>query len=160
MRTKGDDIAEILYLMGVKPVWEEKSGRVKGLSIIPLEKLGRPRLDVTMRISGFFRDAFLNIVVLLDEAVDMVASLPEGDEDNYLAKHVRQETAENIAAGMDAGTAGEFAGYRIFGCRPGAYGAGVCNAINAKNWRDKEDLGQIYVTWGGYAYGRKENILC
>lgn len=156
MRTRGDDIAEILYLMGVKPVWEEKSGRVKGLSIIPLEELGRPRIDVTMRISGFFRDAFPNIVALLDEAVDMVAGLPEADADNYLAKHIRQETAENIAAGMDAEKAGEFAGYRIFGCRPGAYGAGVSNVIDAKNWRDEKDLGQIYVTWGGYAYGRKE----
>ncbi len=156
MRTKGDDIAEVLYLMGVKPVWEEKSGRVKGLRIIPREELGRPRIDVTMRISGFFRDAFPNIVALLDEAVEMVANLPERDEDNYLAKHVRQETAENIAAGMDAETAREFAGYRIFGCRPGAYGAGVSNVIEAKNWRDEKDLGQVYVTWGGYAYGRKE----
>ena len=156
MRTKGDDIAEIFYLMGVKPVWEEKNGRIIGLSIIPPQELGRPRIDVTMRISGLFRDAFPNIVTRLDEAVEMVANLTEGDEENYIAKHVRQETAENIAAGMDAKTSREFAGYRIFGCRPGAYGAGVCNVIDAKNWQDEKDLGQIYVTWGGYVYGRKE----
>ncbi|MCR4441770.1 MAG: cobaltochelatase subunit CobN [Peptococcaceae bacterium] len=155
MRTKGDDIAEILYLMGVKPVWEEKSGRVKGLGIIPLDELNRPRIDVTMRISGFFRDAFPNIVALLDEAVEMVARLEERDDENYLAKHVRQEIEENVKAGLDEKTARELAGFRIFGCRPGAYGAGVSNVIEAKNWQDEKDLGQVYVTWGGYAYGRK-----
>lgn len=155
MRTKGDDIAEILYLMGVKPVWEEKSGRVKGLSIIPLKELKRPRIDVTLRISGLFRDAFPNLVALLDKAVETTAGLEEKDDDNYLAKHVRQETEENVKAGMDEETAREFAGFRIFGCRPGAYGAGVSNVIEAKNWQDEKDLGQVYVTWGGYAYGRK-----
>lgn len=155
MRTKGDDIAEILYLMGVKPVWEERSGRVKGLSVIPAGELGRPRIDVTVRISGFFRDAFPNLVSLLDEAVELVADLPAEEGENYLARHVREETQALAAAGMDAAKAKEMALYRIFGCRPGAYGAGVSNAIDARNWRDEQDLGRIYVTWGGYAYGRK-----
>ncbi len=155
MRTKGDDIAEVLYLMGIKPVWEEKSGRVKGLKVISLEELGHPRIDVTLRVSGFFRDAFPNLVALLDEAVEMTADRAEKDDDNYLAKHVRQETEENIRAGLDKETAREYAGFRIFGCRPGAYGAGVSNVIEAKNWQDEKDLGEVYVTWGGYAYSRK-----
>ena len=155
MRTKGDDIAEILYLMGIKPVWEEKSGRVKGLLIMSLEELGHPRIDVTLRISGLFRDAFTNIVELLDEAVEMAAGIVEKDDENYLAKHVRQEIEENIQAGLDEETAREYAGFRIFGCRPGAYGAGINKVIEAKNWQDEKDLGEVYVTWGGYAYGRK-----
>jgi cobaltochelatase CobN len=155
MRTKGDDIAEILYLMGVRPVWEERSGRVKGLSVIPAGELGRPRIDVTVRISGFFRDAFPNIVALLDEAVELVANLPAEEGENYLARHVREETKALAAAGMEAAKAKEMALCRIFGCRPGAYGAGVSEAIDAKKWRDGQDLGQIYVTWGGFAYGRK-----
>jgi cobaltochelatase CobN len=155
MRTKGDDVAEILYLMGVQPVWEEKSGRVKGLRLMSPEETGHPRIDVTLRISGLFRDAFPNIVSLLDEAVEMAAGTEEKDEDNYLAKHVRQEVEEYMQAGMDQETARENAGFRIFGCRPGAYGAGVSNVIDAKNWQDEKDLGEVYVTWGGYAYSRK-----
>ncbi|MCL0103226.1 cobaltochelatase subunit CobN [Dehalococcoidia bacterium] len=155
MRTKGDDIAEIFYLMGVKPIWEESSGRVKGIEVIPLEELGRPRIDVALRISGLFRDAFPNIVHLIDEAVEMIASLDEPPERNYLAKHVREETEEKIATGMSFEQAKEEASYRVFGCKPGAYGAGVSDAIDAKNWKDEKDLGEIYVVWGGYAYGRK-----
>ncbi len=155
MRTKGDDIAEIFYLMGVKPIWEESSGRVRGIEVIPLEELGHPRIDVTLRISGLFRDAFPNIVHLIDEAVEMVYNLDEAREMNYLTKHVREETEERIAAGMNFEQAREEAGYRIFGCKPGAYGAGVSDAIDAKNWKDEKDLGEIYAVWGGYAYGKK-----
>jgi cobaltochelatase CobN len=155
MRTKGDDIAEIFYLMGVKPIWEESSGRVKGIEVIPLEELGHPRIDVTLRISGLFRDAFPNIVHLLDDAVGMIANLDEPLEMNYLAKHVREETEEKIAAGMSFEQAREEAHYRIFGDKPGTYGAGVNDAIDAKNWKDEKDLGEIYVVWGGYAYGKK-----
>ena len=155
MRTKGDDVAEILYLMGVRPVWEKLSGRVTGLELISLDELKRPRIDVTLRISGFFRDAFPNIVSLLDEAVELVASLKEPADANYLARHVSEEVAEKIGQGMDADQAREEACYRIFGCRPGAYGAGICEAIDSKNWKDEHDLADIYITWGGYAYGRK-----
>jgi cobaltochelatase CobN len=155
MRTRGDDIAEVLYLMGVKPIWEESSGRVRGIEVIPLEGLKRPRIDVTLRISGFFRDAFPNIVHLIDEAVKMIANLDEPLEMNYLAKHVREEAEEKIAAGMSFEQAKEEACYRVFGCKPGTYGAGVSDAIYAKNWKDEKDLGEIYVVWGGYAYGKK-----
>jgi len=155
MRTKGVDVAEVLYLLGVRPVWEEASGRVRGLEVIPLEELGRPRIDVTIRISGLFRDAFPNVVHLIDEAVEMVAGLDEPPEWNYVAKHVREEVEEKVAAGMSPELAREETIYRIFGCKPGAYGAGVSEAIDSKNWKDERDLGEIYVIWGGYAYGRK-----
>ncbi|MCP8306506.1 MAG: cobaltochelatase subunit CobN [archaeon] len=155
MKTKGDDIAEIFYLMGVKPVWEETSGRVIGVEVIPLEKLKRPRIDVTLRISGLFRDAFPVVVNLIEEAVEMVVNLKEAPEENYLAKHVATETKERVAQGADVEQAKAEACYRIFGDRPGAYGSGVSTVIDSKNWKDQKDLSSVYVTWGSYAYGRK-----
>ncbi|MDR2719396.1 MAG: cobaltochelatase subunit CobN [Nitrososphaerota archaeon] len=155
MKTKGDDIAEVLYLMGVKPVWEPSSGRVVGLAVIPLEDLKRPRIDVTMRISGLFRDTFPIVVNLLDEAVELVAGLKESYDQNFIAKHVETEVAEKTANGIDVIKAREEACYRIFGDRPGAYGCGVNEAIDSKNWRDQKDLSDIYITWGAYAYTRK-----
>ncbi|RLE14044.1 cobalamin biosynthesis protein CobN [Candidatus Aerophobetes bacterium] len=156
MRTQGESVAEALYLMGVKPSWRKQSGRVKGIEIIPLEKLKRPRIDVTFRISGFFRDAFPNVVELLDEAVQMVADLDEPFESNFIAKHVSNEVKEKLAKGIDPEKAKEEACYRVFGCKPGAYGAGVNDAIDSKNWKDEKDLGKVYVTWGGYVYGKKK----
>jgi len=155
MRTKGDDMAEIFYLLGTRPLWEGSSGRVSGIEIVPLEELKHPRIDITLRISGLFRDAFPNLVNLLDDTMERIANLDEPPEMNFLAKHVKKETAEKVAQGSDAVRAREEAGYRIFGCRPGAYGAGVCDAIDSKNWKDEKDLGNIYVLWGGYAYGKK-----
>jgi cobaltochelatase CobN len=155
MRTKGDDVSEVLYLMGVRPVWEDRSGRVVGIELIPMAELGHPRIDVTLRISGLFRDAFSNIVALIDEAVEMVAGLDEPHEENYLARHVAEDTKDKIAQGIDPVQAKVEACYRIFGCRPGAYGAGVCEAIDSKNWKDEHDLAEIYIKWGGYAYGRQ-----
>jgi cobaltochelatase CobN len=155
MRTKGEDIAEVLYLMGIKPIWEETSGRVKGIEVILPEELGHPRIDVTLRISGLLRDAFPNVVELLDDAVQLVASLQEAEDENFLAKHVREETEEKVAQGVDFEQAKEESCYRIFGCKPGTYGAGVSDAIDSKNWKDEKDLGEIYVVWGGYAYGKK-----
>jgi len=154
MRTNGDDIAEILYLMGVKPIWEESSGRVIGLEPIPLEVLKRSRIDVTVRISGLFRDTFPNIVNLIDEAVALVAELKETSDKNYVVKHVEEEIAERIGQGVDAVKAREEACYRVFGDIPGGYGSGVNEAIDSKNWKDQKDLANIYVTWGCYVYGR------
>ncbi|MEM2081317.1 MAG: cobaltochelatase subunit CobN [Candidatus Bathyarchaeia archaeon] len=155
MRTNGDDIAEILYLMGIKPIWEESSGRVIGLEPIPLEVLKRPRIDVTVRISGLFRDTFPNIVHLIDEAVALVAELKETSDKNYIIKHVEEEIAERIGQGVDAVKAREEACYRIFGDIPGGYGSGVNEAIDSKNWKDQKDLANIYITWGCYVYSRK-----
>ncbi|MBB1020946.1 cobaltochelatase subunit CobN [Dietzia sp. E1] len=146
MRTSGDDIAEVLALLGVRPEWDEASRRVTGLEVIPVEELGRPRVDVTVRISGFFRDAFPHVIAMLDDAVRMVAELDEPDEQNFVAAHTRADLAEH-ADKRRATT-------RIFGSAPGSYGAGILQTIEAGNWRDDRDLAEVYTRWGGYAYGR------
>lgn len=155
MKTKGDDIAEILYLMGVRPVWAEGSGRVVGLEVMSLEELKRPRIDVMVRISGMFRDAFLNLAHLFDEAVSLVADLKEPQVNNFVRKHVSAEVQEKVAQGASAEQARETACYRVFGDQPGAYGCGISKAIDSKNWKTQQDLADVYVTWGCYAYSRK-----
>ncbi|MDQ4131200.1 MAG: cobaltochelatase subunit CobN, partial [Actinomycetota bacterium] len=154
MRTNGDDIAEVLALLGVRPVWNDESRRVIGLEIMSLEELGRPRVDVTVRISGFFRDAFPHLVELVDRAVDMVASLDEPDDCNFVAKHARADRARLSGAGVDEELAWRRATTRVFGSKPGAYGAGLLPLLDARNWRSDEDLAEVYAVWGGYAYGR------
>jgi len=146
MRTQGDDIAEILALLGVRPVWNEESRRVTGLEVVPLPELGRPRVDVTVRISGFFRDAFPNLISLMDEAFTIVANLDEPVELNFVKKHVDEEKL--------SGSDDREATTRIFGSRPGAYGAGLLPLMDARNWRTDEDLAEVYAVWGGYAYGK------
>jgi cobaltochelatase CobN len=146
MRTSGDDIAEVLALLGVRPVWDEASRRVTTLEPIALEELGRPRVDVTVRISGFFRDAFPHVLVMLDDAVRLVAALDEPAESNYIRAHAEAD----LAGHGDQRRATT----RIFGSKPGTYGAGLLQLIDSKNWRDDSDLAQVYTTWGGYAYGR------
>jgi cobaltochelatase CobN len=146
MRTSGDDIAEVFALLGVRPVWDDASRRVSGLSVIPLAELGRPRIDVTVRISGFFRDAFPHVVHLLDDAVRLVAALAEPEEDNYVRAHVAADVAEH---GDD-----RRATTRVFGSKPGSYGAGLLPLIDSHNWRDDKDLAEVYAVWGGFAYGR------
>jgi cobaltochelatase CobN len=136
MRTGGDDAAEALALLGVRPVWEEESGRVTGLAAIPLAELGRPRVDVTLRISGFFRDAFPHLVALLDDAVALVAGLDEPPDQNPVR-----------AAGTgDA---------RIWGPPPGGYGSGILPVLERGSWRSDADLAEVYLAWSGFAYGRR-----
>ncbi|PZO33258.1 MAG: cobaltochelatase subunit CobN, partial [Shackletoniella antarctica] len=154
MRTGGDDIAEALALMGVRPVWDGPSRRVVDFEVLPLSALGRPRVDVTLRISGFFRDAFPNLIDLFDQAVAAVASLEEPTEQNPLAARVRQESAEWQAQGLTAEQAGVRSRYRIFGSKPGAYGAGLQGLIESQNWSTDEDLARAYLNWSSYAYGR------
>jgi len=146
MRTSGDDVAEVLALLGVRPVWDEASRRMTGLEPIPLDELKRPRIDVTIRISGFFRDAFPHVVTALDDAVRLVAGLDEPDNMNYVRAHAQ---ADLKAHGDE-----RRATTRIFGSRPGAYGAGLLPVIDARNWRDDADLAEVYAVWGGFAYGR------
>jgi cobaltochelatase CobN len=146
MRTQGDDIAEILWLLGCRPVWDDASRRVTGFAVVPAAELGRPRVDVTVRISGFFRDAFPHVVALLDDAVREVASRDEDDEQNYLRAHVD----EDVAGHGDRRRATS----RIFGSKPGAYGAGLLPLVDARTWRTDADLAEVYAVWGGYAYGR------
>ncbi len=147
MRTSGDDIAEALALLGIRPVWDDASRRVTGLEPVPLEELGRPRVDVTLRISGFFRDAFPHAVGLLDDAVRMAAGLDEPAEDNRVRAHTQADLAEHGDERR--------ATTRIFGSRPGTYGAGLLQLIDSRDWRTDADLAEVYTAWGGYAYGRE-----
>ena len=137
MRTGGDDIAQALALMGVKPKWDMMSRRVTGFEILPAGVLGRPRVDVTLRVSGFFRDAFPQLIALVDSAAGAVQELDEPDAQNPAA--ARRRAGESTA--------------RVFGAKPGAYGAGLQAMIDERIWNDRSDLGAAYLEWGGYAYG-------
>ena len=153
MRTGGDDIAQGLALMGVQPTWDRGSGRVTGFEIMPLDVLDRPRVDVTLRLSGFFRDAFPQQIDLFDSAARAVAVLDEPADKNPLAARVAQDAAALIADGIDADTARRRAGHRVFGSKPGAYGAGLQALIDERGWDTDADLARAYIAWGGYAYG-------
>ena len=142
MRTQGDDVAEALALLGVRPRWHDQSGRVEGVDLIPLAELGRPRVDVTIRISGFFRDAFPDVVAVLDDAVRLVAAADEPPDQNPLRA---TDAAAGAAADLDP---------RIFGPAPGTYGSGVQDAITTRSWRETADLGELYLAWSGWSYGR------
>ncbi|MGE3619461.1 MAG: cobaltochelatase subunit CobN, partial [Acidimicrobiia bacterium] len=135
MRTGGDDAAEALALLGVRPTWDDQTRRVTGLEAIPPDELARPRIDVTLRISGFFRDAFPHVVALLDDAVRLVAELDEPDEVNPV----------RAAGAADA---------RMWGPPPGGYGSGVLPVIEQGSWRTQADLAEVYLAWSGFAYGR------
>ena len=153
MRTGGDDIAQALALMGVQPQWDKQSQRVIGFEVIPAGVLGRPRVDVVFRISGFFRDAFPAQVDLLDSAARAIAALDEDSLTNPLADQVGRDRQKLIAAGLDPAAAERKAGHRVFGSKPGAYGAGLQALIDEKGWEGDADLSRAYVAWGGYAYG-------
>ena len=152
MRTGGDDIAQVMALMGVRPVWDGISRRVVDFEILPSSILQRPRVDVTVRISGFFRDSFPNMIDLLNKVTQAVADLPETEDVNPLGNHVRLEQQQLQAQGIDEATAKEKASYRIFGSKPGAYGAGMQGLIEAQNWQSDEDLARAYLNWSSYAY--------
>ncbi len=153
MRTGGDDIAQAMALIGAKPVWDASSRRVTGYEIITLAELGRPRVDVTLRISGFFRDAFPTQIDLFDRAIRAIGDLEEDAKDNPIARRMTEERRALGEQGMNEKEARRRAGYRIFGSKPGAYGAGLQALIDEKGWSDRADLAEAYLTWGGYAYG-------
>jgi cobaltochelatase CobN len=147
MRTGGDDIAQAMALIGAKPTWDMSSARVTGYEIIPMAVLGRPRVDVTLRISGFFRDAFPEQIALFDKAVRAIGALDEDEADNPIAARMQRE-----AVALDR----RRAGYRVFGSKPGAYGAGLQALIDGGIWDDRAELAESFVDWGGYAYGAEE----
>jgi cobaltochelatase CobN len=153
MRTQGDDAGEVLSLLGVRPVWHPETRRIVRLEPVPLEELGRPRIDVALRISGFFRDAFPALVRLLDDAVGMVAALDEPIERNFVRKHALADR-ERLVASLGEQAAWRRATTRIFGAPPGAYGTGLLQLVDVRNWRDDADLAAVYEAWGGHAYGR------
>lgn len=158
MRTGGDDIAQALALLGVQPVWEGASRRVVDFEILPISVLGRPRVDVTLRISGLFRDAFPNLIDLFDRAVEAVSQLAETPENNPLATTAHQEATAWLDQGLTEDEAKMRSRLRVFGSKPGAYGAGLQGLIEAQNWTNDRDLAQAYLNWSSYAYTGGQGI--
>ncbi|GHA30913.1 cobaltochelatase subunit CobN [Devosia pacifica] len=153
MRTGGDDIAQALALIGAKPKWDPSSLRVSGYEIIPMAKLGRPRVDVTLRISGFFRDAFPAQIALFDKAVRAIGALDEPEDQNPIAARMRTDALGLMKDGQSEEQAALAAGHRIFGSKPGAYGAGLQGLMDSGNWSTKGDIAEAFLNWGQYAYG-------
>jgi cobaltochelatase CobN len=153
MRNRGDDVAEVLYLLGLRPLWKA-NGVVTGLEIVSTEELGHPRIDVVPRISGFFRDAFPNLVELIDSAVRMVATLEETGESNFIRRHVIADRDKYRREGLSEEDAWQLASLRVFGCPPGTYGAGVAELVESKQWKEQKDLGEAYILYSSHAYGQ------
>ncbi|MDS0474074.1 cobaltochelatase subunit CobN [Natrinema sp. 1APR25-10V2] len=158
VRTRGETIAQVLAMMGVEPQWTD-AGRIDDVEPIPLEELDRPRVDVTTRVSGLFRDAFPAAAGVIHDAVDAVVDLDEPHEMNYVKKHVEEEAAElQEEEGLDESDARKAALHRVFTTRPGGYGAGTNKAVDEGNWDDRSDLASVYVQWGGYAMGSRGRV--
>lgn len=155
MRTGGDDVAQAMALIGARPVWDPGSLRVSGYEIVPLAKLGRPRVDVTLRISGFFRDAFPAQIALFDRAIRAIGALDEPEDDNPIAARMRAEALGLMAEGRTEEQAFDTAGARIFGSKPGTYGVGLNALIDSGAWSNKTDLATQVLDWGQYAYGAR-----
>jgi cobaltochelatase CobN len=156
MRTGGDDIAQAMALIGVRPKWAAGSHRVTDFEILPISIFNRPRIDVTLRVSGFFRDAFANLMHLFDAAVQAVAELDDEAEDvNPIRARILRERDELVARGLDAKEARLRAGWRVFSTKPGAYGAGLQEMIDGKHWQSDADLARGFQSWGGYAYAQQ-----
>ncbi|MEZ5846962.1 MAG: cobaltochelatase subunit CobN [Geminicoccaceae bacterium] len=154
MRTGGDDIAQALALMGARPTWDNASRRVTGFEIIPLSLLDRPRVDVTFRVSGFFRDAFPTQMDLIDSAARAIMQCDEPAKSNPLRARFLEDRDRLCGQGVAAAEAEERASFRVFGSRPGAYGAGLQALFDERIWNDRADLAEAYLAWGGYAYGK------
>ncbi|RLF13295.1 MAG: hypothetical protein DRJ62_00095 [Thermoprotei archaeon] len=152
-KADGEQISQILYLMGVKPVWSS-DGSVEGLEVIPLEELGRPRIDNIVRISSILRDTMMCFVEMIDEAVKMVLELDEPPDLNYVKKHYEQAKSKLIEMGVEPSEAELKARSRVYGDAPGSYGAGVNLAVEASAWRDSEDLAKVWIHWSCYSYGK------
>jgi cobaltochelatase CobN len=152
MRTHGDDIAEAFALLGVEPVWNAQSRRLESVAVLPLEKLGRPRIDVTLRISGFFRDAFPHLIDLFDQAVALVVEQDEPLDRNFPRKHYLADLEKHKDLPLDEAEAQ--ARYRMFGAKPGSYGAGILPLMETGHWKNDDDFARVFLEWGGYAYGK------
>lgn len=154
MRTGGDDIAQAMALMGVRPIWSPGSNRVVDFEVLSTMQMAHPRVDVTLRVSGFFRDAFPAVIRLLDQAVQAIAEFEEPGTGNTIRRHVLARQAELVAAGTAPEQAQREATYRVFGSRADGYGTGLGGLIDSGNWQQQSDLGQAWLTTGSYAYGQ------
>lgn len=152
MRTGGDDLAQAMALMGVKPVWQKNGRRMVDFEVIPLFQLARPRIDVTLRISGFFRDAFPDIIRLFNAIVAKLAHLEEPVADNFIRKRFLEDKKSFETGGMPAEEAEHQSLYRVFGSKPGAYGAGLQALIESQSWEHRDELAETYLQWSHYAY--------
>ena len=152
MRTGGDDVAQVMALMGIQPVWDGLSRRVVDFEILSSAVLGRPRVDVTVRVSGFFRDSFPNLLHLIGKMTESIAELEEDAEINPLRDRVIKETEFWQQQGLTPEQAKTRASYRLFGSKPGAYGAGLQGLIEGQNWQNESDLARAYLNWSSYAY--------
>ena len=142
LRTGGEDVAHALALMGVRPTWDHASTRVTGFEVMPLALLDRPRIDVTLRISGAFRDTFPETLSLLARAASAVAERDEEDDENPLAAARRRGEAPA----------------RVYGAAPGRYGAGAGELALDGQWQSRDDLGQAYLDATSHAYGGTEDM--
>ena len=157
IKTCGEDFAECLHLMGVRPVYLGESSCVAGVEPIPLSELGRPRIDVTLRISGLFRDMYPNLIRLMDQAVTSVGTLDEPEEQNFIKKHLRQDVEALTSRGIPRDQALDEAYLRVYGCAPGTYGSAVAKVIESRQWTDFRDLARVFETWSGYGYSGREH---
>jgi cobaltochelatase CobN len=155
MRTGGDDLAQAFALIGVRPKWAPGSQRVVDFEVLPTVGLGRPRIDVTLRISGFFRDAFPNAVQMFDAAVQAVAAQEDEDaERNPIRARILSEAAALEAQGASPEDARQQAGWRVFGSAPGSYGSGLQPLFDHGDWQTDDDLSKAYVGGSAHAYGQ------
>ena len=138
LRTGGEEIAQGLALMGCRPQWDAATGRVTGVEVLPPAALGRPRVDVTFRISGLFRDMFPAQIALIDAAVGAVAARDEADGDNPLAEALR---------------ANGRLPRRVFGSSPGTYGAGIEDLLASGKWETREEIGRAFIEATSHAFG-------
>ncbi len=159
IRTGGDDLAEALWLMGMRPVWSEPSGFVRDVEPIPLVELGRPRIDVVLRVSGMFRDSLARAIDLIDLAVTKAAALDEPEHQNFIRKHLRRDLTNALREGLRDEEALRRATYRVFSNSPGRYGAGIADRIESGQWGNRDDLGLHFINHGMCAYGRNGDRL-
>ncbi|MFD1746256.1 cobaltochelatase subunit CobN [Rhizobium helianthi] len=139
LRSGGEEVAQGLALMGARPVQDPATGRVTGIEVLSPAQLGRPRVDVTFRISGLFRDMFPTLIALLDMATRSIASrVHEAPGDNPLAE--RTQNDGSIPA-------------RIFGSAPGTYGSGIEEKLSDGNWQTRDELGRAYLSMSRHAFG-------
>ncbi len=150
-KADGEQLAQILWLFGTRPIWDP-TGFVRGIEVISLEELGRPRIDSVVRMSGIMRDTLPNYIYLIDEAVSKVVVLDEPLDRNYVRKHYMEHLAKLVELGKKAGEAERSARCRVYCSPPGTYGTGVNLAVEASAWRSDEDLAKTWIQWGGYAY--------